>query len=135
MEFLGKLYISLFYINIWREKKGYEAKFSVRKIKLLLPSLRERKRYILYKIEGIDFIEKEFLYNMIKQFLGELGMSKAGIIILGNKKSGKGIIRVNNNYVDEVKTALALINNYNNKDIKVESLKVSGVINKVKGSV
>ena len=71
---------------------------------------------------------------MIKQFLGELGMSKAGVNILGNS-SIKGIIRVNHDYVNEVKTALALINNYNNKEIKVESIKVSGVINKIKGSV
>ena len=117
---------------MWERRKAMRLYSQVMKIKPLLPSLRERKRYILYTVKGTDFIEKEFLYQMIKQFLGELGMSKAGVNILGNS-SIKGIIRVNHDYVNEVKTALALINNYNNKDIKVESIKVSGVIKKVKG--
>ncbi len=67
---------------------------------------------------------------MIKNFLGDLLMSKAGIIFL-NSKNNIGIIRVNNKYVDEVKTALALINNYMDNDIKVETVRVSGVINKL----
>ena len=57
-------------------------------------------------------------------------MSKAGVMILINKEN-KGIIRVNHKYVDEVKVALALINNYNNNDVKIETVKVSGVINKL----
>jgi len=108
-----------------------KAAFSVKKIKPLKPSLRERKRYILYKIIGVDYIDKEFLYKMIKNFLGELEIAKAGVMILNNN-SNKGIIRVNHKYVDEVKMALALINNYNEKEIKVESIKVSGVIKKMK---
>ena len=50
-----------------------------------------------------------------------------------NNTSNSGIIRVNHTYVDEVKVALALINNYNGNEIKVETTKVSGVINKLKG--
>ena len=61
-------------------------------------------------------------------------MAKAGVMILINK-GNKGVIRVNNNHVDEVKTALALINNYNDKEIKVECIKVSGVLRKVKEDV
>ena len=57
-------------------------------------------------------------------------MSKAGVMILVNKEN-KGIIRVNHKHVDEVKVALALINNYNNDAIKIETVKVSGVINKL----
>ena len=72
---------------------------------------------------------------MIKSFLGELNLAKAGVIMLHNK-GNKGIIRVNNEYVDEVKVALALINDYNGNKVKIESIKVSGVINKLeKGSV
>ncbi|MEK6937004.1 MAG: Rpp14/Pop5 family protein [Nanoarchaeota archaeon] len=103
------------------------------KIKILLPSLRERKRYIEYRVIG-GFVEKEFLYSMIKRFIGELGMGKAGARIL-NHNGNKGIIRVNNKHVDEVKMALALINNYNDKEIKVECTKVSGVLRKLKEDV
>ena len=57
------------------------------KIKPLLPILRERKRYILYRIKGVESIEKDFIYKMIKNFLGELGISKAGVMILNNKEN------------------------------------------------
>ena len=68
---------------------------------------------------------------MIKKFLGELGMSKAGVMVLSNQNNN-GIIRVNHTFVDEVKVALALINNYQGNEIKIETVKVSGVINKLK---
>jgi len=71
---------------------------------------------------------------MIRRFIGELGMGKAGVSVLRND-GFKGILRVNHDYVDEVKTALALVNNYNNKEIKIESTKVSGVLKKLKEDV
>ncbi len=71
---------------------------------------------------------------MIRRFIGELGMGKAGVSILRNEGQ-KGILRVNHDYVDEVKTALALVNNYNNKDVRIESIKVSGVLKKLKEDV
>ena len=101
------------------------------KIKPLLSSLKERKRYLLYKVTGVEKIEKGYVYKMIKRFLGELGTGKAGVMMLSSK-GNNGIIRVNHNHVDEVKVALALINNYDNKDIKVETIKVSGAISKLK---
>ncbi|MBI2671555.1 hypothetical protein HYX16_01340 [Candidatus Woesearchaeota archaeon] len=104
------------------------------KIKPLLSSLKERKRYLLYKITGVEKIEKEFIYEMIKKFLGELGTGKAGVMML-NSKGNKGIIRVNHDHVDEVRVALGLINNYDNNDVKVETIKVSGAINKLKEGI
>lgn len=71
---------------------------------------------------------------MIKRFIGELGLGRAGVNILKNN-GNKGIIRVNHKHVDEVKMALALINNYNDKEIKVECTKVSGVLKKLKEDV
>ena len=103
----------------------------MKNIKPLLPSLKERKRYLLYRINKAKTLDKEILYKMIKEFLGVLGMSKAGVMILNND-GDSGIIRVNHNYVDEVKVALALINNYNGNELKIETIKVSGVINKLK---
>ncbi len=103
-------------------------------MKILLPSLRERNRYIEYKVKGTNNIEKEFIYNMIKKFIGELGMAKAGVRLLKNN-GNKGIIKVNHKHVDEVKVALALINNHNNNEIKVECTKVSGVLKKLKEDV
>lgn len=66
--------------------------------------------------------------NECLNFVGELGVAKAGIIILRERyKNNIGIIRVNNKYVKEVKMALSLV-----KDIKIDVLGVSGILNKTK---
>ena len=89
------------------------------KIKPLLPSLREKPRYIKYKTEKM--LSKDCIYNGIKQFLGELGMAKAGVKMMDNN-----IIRTNSKYVDEVKSALLLI-----KGLNITN--VSGLLNKIGG--
>ena len=64
------------------------------------------------------------------RYLGELGMSKAGIIVLEDKYSPDtktGIIRVNNKYLDELRASLSLINE---KGMVVTSIGVSGILNK-----
>ncbi|MEK6934375.1 MAG: Rpp14/Pop5 family protein [Nanoarchaeota archaeon] len=93
------------------------------RIKNLLPSLKEKKRYILYEIDGkMNYKDVD---DNLKRFIGELGYAKAGVRFVKSKED-KGIIQVNHRYVDEVKTGLALIN----KPIRTK--KVSGVLNKVK---
>ena len=42
----------------------------------------------------------------------------------------KGIIKVNHKHVDELKSALTLIEKINNKKVIVKSLGVSGILNK-----
>ena len=105
------------------------------KLKPLLPSLKEKKRYIVYEIIS----EKQFtprdataaIEKATKDFLGILGLSKAGIIILKERfKNNKGIIRVNNKYVDETKAALTLIKEINKTKVTFRSLGVSGILDK-----
>ena len=88
------------------------------KIKPLLPSLREKPRYIAYKLE--KKLNKEYIYDNIKRFLGELGMAKAGVRVMDNN-----IVRTNSKHVDKVKSALLLI-----KGLHIK--KVSGLLGKVK---
>jgi len=69
-----------------------------------------------------------------KEFLGELGLAKAGIWLLPDKwNSAKqiGIIRVSHKHVNELKASLALIKNIDNSPVIVRSLGVSGMLNKV----
>ncbi len=101
-------------------------------------SKQERKRYILIKIDGLE-AEKENVKKLViqagLQFLGELGMARAGIQFLEdtwNEKDSTGIIRVSHKYVDEVKAALALVKEFEGKKITINSIKVSGEINKLK---
>ena len=101
----------------------------------MLPSLKEKKRYIVFEIKGehkIDFndVKKEIDTKMLK-FLGELGYGKAGLMIVeGN--GNKGIIKVNNKHVDEARTALALVKDLNDEKVVIQTLGVSGILKKAK---
>ena len=88
------------------------------KIKHILPSLREKPRYIKYKSD--KNLSKSYIYSNIKDFLGELGMAKAGVKLMENN-----IVRTNNKHLDEVKSALILIKG-------LDIVRVSGLLNKTK---
>ena len=107
-------------------------------LKSLLPTLKERKRYLAFEV-----ISKEKIGNFssissavwakTKEFLGELGLAKAGIWLLPDKwNSSKqtGIIRVSHKHVNELKASLALIKNIDNFPVIVRSIGVSGMLNK-----
>ncbi len=102
------------------------------KIKPLLPVLKEKKRYVLYQIDSENKtgdVQKQ-IESELRGFIGDLGLARAGLRFIKNK-GNKGIIQVNNKYVDEVKAGLALINEINNNPVRFRTLKVSGVINKL----
>ena len=105
-------------------------------MKPLLPSLREKKRYIVFEIIGNDVnkkkVETEIYYNSLK-FLGEIGVSRANIRIIGDSwKNNKGIIRVSVKYLDELKMSLGLIKRLDNKNVIVNVIGVSGILKKAK---
>ena len=108
------------------------------KIKPLLPSLREKKRYLAYEV-----ISKSRFYDAIhvnkaildaaNKFLGNLGMSYAGIIPINdkwNEKMQRGIMRVNNKHVDNLKASLIFVKNINGKESIVKSVGASGILRK-----
>ena len=100
-------------------------------MKVILPTLKERNRYLVYEIKN----SKKYTINEIKnemkkailQFLGELECAKANILILDDFKKNRGIIKVNNKCVDKVKVALMLIRSF-----IVETVYVSGTLKKAK---
>ena len=102
------------------------------KIKALLPILKENKRYILYEVTSKSKMSSinNYIFNELRSFLGDLGLAKAGLKFVINR-GNKGILQVNNKFVDEVKTGLASIHNINNEKVNIRTLKVSGLINKV----
>ena len=103
-------------------------------MKPLLPSLKERKRYILIRTDN-KIERKEEVAELVakagSQFLGEFEMAKAGIQFLPetwDKETNTGIIRVGHKHADTLRAALALV-----KEVKVECLRVSGSLKKLKG--
>ncbi len=91
------------------------------KIKPILPSLKEKKRYILY--EGK--LSRNAIKQGIKDFIGEYGMAKAGIMFI-KSKNNKGIVKTNVKWLEQVKTALSLMKT------RVKPVKVSGTLKKLK---
>ena len=77
-------------------------------------------------------IYEDYIQSGLRNFIGDLGLAKAGLKFI-SKKSNKGILQVNNKSLNEVRTGLALINEVNDVPVSIRTLKVSGVVNKVKG--
>ncbi|RMF55386.1 ribonuclease P protein component 2 [Candidatus Woesearchaeota archaeon] len=108
------------------------------KTKPLLPSLRENKRYLVFKVISkgklTDFSKiAKAIELAANKLLGFLGVAKAGIVPLRdkwNQRTQTGIIRVNTKYVDHLKSSLSLINKIGRKSVVIRSLGVSGILKK-----
>lgn len=107
-------------------------------MKRILPSLRQKKRYLVFEIVSNKKISSfEAISNAIWQnaltFLGELNVAKAGIWILKEKfdpKLQRGIIKVNNLYVAHLKSVLLMVNRISNQKVILRCVGVSGILNK-----
>lgn len=110
------------------------------KMQRLLPSLREKKRYLVFRIlSKSELSNQNSLLTQLKaeivSYFGQMGMAQAGIQLmkeLYNPKTQSGIIRVSNLYINQLKTALILITRLDEKEVLVKSINVSGMINKAK---
>ena len=101
------------------------------KIKSLLPTLRERKRYVGFTVIGnqniqVDRSFQKRIFSSFATLFGEVGLAKAGLLFVKTKKmyKQKGIIRVNHMYLDHLKAALAFMKG----DCIVSSIIASGMI-------
>lgn len=105
-------------------------------MKPILPSLREKKRYISYEITSEKPLKLDTHIQCINdglmRFLGYYGGAKAGIMSI-QTKNNKGILRVNNTMVDAVKTGLSLIKNIDGNRVLVKTTRVSGTLSNAKG--
>ena len=110
------------------------------KIKPLLPSLREKKRYLVYEAisrNGFNdalHVNKAILESA-KELLGNIGMARAGIITMSdqwNTDMQRGIIRVNNRHVDDLKASLVFAGSIDGKEAIVRSVGASGILKKAK---
>lgn len=98
-------------------------------MKSLKPTMREKKRYVLYEMPGVSSgaKAKEVILSSIKDYLGELGLTKTCIeFILFDSKQRKGIFAINREAVDPVRASLVL----SKEHILVK--KVSGIIARCK---
>ncbi|MFO8015906.1 MAG: Rpp14/Pop5 family protein [Candidatus Woesearchaeota archaeon] len=69
------------------------------------------------------------------EFIGELGQAEAGLQVMEenwNPEAQRGIIRVNNRYLDHAKASLALVARIKGEEALVRGLGVSGTLKKAK---
>lgn len=111
------------------------------KLKPLMPSLKERKRYLAFEIISEGPINEfkavsEAIWSSVLGFLGELETGKAGIWIMPekwNEQKQRGLIRVNHRYVEKLKASLALVEEIQQNNVIVKSVGTSGIIKKAEG--
>jgi len=111
-------------------------------IKPLLPSLKERKRYLAFEIISEQPIKdlkavSESIWQSTLNFLGENTAGEAGIWILQdkyNKTKQRGLIKVNNKHLERLKTSLMLVKSINKINVTLHTLGVSGVLKKAENS-
>ncbi len=107
---------------------------------VLLPTLRQKKRYILFKIDAaVQFSFEEVkteVERALLQFLGEFGVAKAAPMFIKEKyKSNQIIVKMRHTSVDEVKAALILIKKIKNTPVLLRSIITSGTLKKVTGYI
>jgi len=105
------------------------------KQKALLPSLREKKRYLVFEVmsEG-SFSYKELkdaIVSCFKELFGIDGLAKAGLEFVVYEDN-KGIIRVTTKGLDNLKASFCFVRKINKYDVFLRSLGVSGILKKAK---
>jgi ribonuclease P/MRP protein subunit POP5 len=103
--------------------------------KPLLPSLRERKRYLAFTVLSKRTHPAASVSTAIlascHRMLGELECARAGIQFMTKKyQHCKGIIRVSHTYTDKLKACLVFVDQIDSEPVIVRSLGLSGMLNK-----
>jgi len=112
------------------------------KLKPVLPSLREKKRYLVFEVISKhkinDFNEvSDVITESASGFLGQLGAAKAGLLPLANKwnpELQRGIIKVGHKHVDGLRASLAFASKIGGHEAIFRSLGVSGILKKAENN-
>ncbi|MBN2458086.1 ribonuclease P, partial [Candidatus Woesearchaeota archaeon] len=108
------------------------------RIKPVLPSFREKKRYLAFEVISEKPITNPRLIatainSSIAEILGGVALSRAGVIFLSEKfdvDKQVGLIKVNNRYLSQLRAALAVIKRVGDRKAMIRSLGASGILKK-----
>ena len=104
------------------------------KLKHLLPSLREKKRYVAYKALAERPLDREFssyVLHHVQRVLGLFDAAQAGVQnVEYNSKDQTGILRVGHRYVDKTRAALLLLGSYHDQKVLCRTTNISGILRK-----
>jgi len=109
------------------------------KLKILMPTLREKERYISFRVlsdEMITYSDLEAaVWNTFLDFYGEFGVSKLSMWLIKNlydEQNQIGVVRCNNKSVAAVVAGLGLINRLGDIRVVFKILSISGTIKGLK---
>ena len=110
------------------------------KLKVLPPTLRKNNRYLTVDIKSSSSIVKDdfvsIVWDACIRFQGEVMASNFNLWVMKFFKIDKydeyyhykAIVRCQRDYVDEVRSSLALANNYNFNKLSLTTIGLSGTI-------
>lgn len=110
------------------------------KLKVLPPTLRKNNRYLTVEIKITSPINKDDFVNIVwdacVRFQGEANTANFNLWVIkfyefekhDDYYSYKAIVRCQRDFVDDVRSALALVNMYNNGRISITTIGLSGTI-------
>ena len=102
----------------------------------LLPSLREKKRYLTYEAlteKPLSRMFSTYALQHTQRMLGLFDSAQAGLQAVDyDAKHQTGVLRVGHTYVDKVRSALVLLQSYENQPVLCRTLNVSGILHKAK---
>ena len=100
-------------------------------MKVLPPTMREKKRYLAFELISEGEVRREDLLREIFSssgyLLGDVGSSECGMRLLTFEDS-KGIIRCRHNSTEKTRAVLATINSINNRRVTINVLGISGTV-------
>ncbi len=103
-------------------------------MKPLLPTLKERKRYIVYELlsqKSLGRAPEQAVLDHLRARLGLFDSAKAGILpVRYDQKTQSGILRVSHASVDKVKAALLLLTTIGSQQVIPRVRGVSGILKK-----
>lgn len=108
------------------------------KVKRLLPSLREKKRYVAFEIISKDRVTAfadvaRAVQRSLRFLVGELGAGAAGTQVMDYQAANqRGLVRVSHTSMDALRASFAFITNIENKQVLVRSIGASGILKKAK---
>lgn len=109
------------------------------RLKILLSSLREKERYVRFKViseEPIQYSDLEAaVWNLFLDFYGELGVSELSLWLIKNlwdEKNQTGVVRCNNKSVQKVVAGLGVVSRLGDTRVIFNILKISGTIKGLK---
>lgn len=118
-----------------REKGTKEDLFLITNMRPLLPSLREKKRYMSIEIIGEKHVQTAEAFEVLRAkfnwLVGSLASAKANLRLL-KESNNKMVIRVHRKFVDSVRAALCLTTEVSGQKVIFRTIRVSGSIANVK---